>query len=149
MPTPTDEVAIPESLSKLLSKARAQLKEKQSADVKLTMVEVRAIYSLSHQLYKAREARDTFRKQNQSLRKDLEKLGREARDQDLIRNRSIVALLIEVDRILTGEETSPQAAIDAHARLQTHIQRARESDRKRTARRRERPVIEPPDCEDP
>lgn len=135
------DTPLPAALRDLLAKARAKLKAGEAAKVTLTMSEVRAIYALSTQLHAARESRDKLRKELQSERKAVVKLSREARDRDLVQNRAVVALLIDVERLLRGEETSPDAQASAFDRLQRYIKRARNTDAKRAARRRDKPYF--------
>lgn len=133
---------MPQALRELLARARADLKTKQAAKVTLTMTEVRAIYALSTQLHAAREARDTHKRAVQKVRKELVEAQKAARDQDLLNNRAVVALLIEVQRVLNGEETSDAAVVAIGERLGRYIKRARDASRKSAARRQQRPTID-------
>jgi hypothetical protein len=135
--------ALPEALRLMLSKVRADLKSKSSATVKLTMAEVRGIYALSSKLHAAQVARDDAKKDLRALRRENEKLQRQLVTEDLLRNGAVVALLISIERIVSGEETSPSAIAAARAHLQKYIERARGADKKRAARRRARPNINP------
>lgn len=121
---------LPDSLKALLAKARSKLKAGEAARVELTMAEVRAVYSMSTKLHAAQEARDQLKRDNSALRKELAKAQKDARDQDLLNNRAVVALLIEVDRIITGETDSERAVRDIHERLQRYIRRAAQRDRR-------------------
>lgn len=138
----TDDVAMPKALRELLARARADLKTKQTAKVTLTMTEVRAIYALSTQLHAAREARDAQKRAVQAVRKDLVAAQKASRDQDLLNNRAVVALLIEVQRILKGAETSEAAVLAVGARLERYIRRSRDAARKSAARQKQRPVLD-------
>jgi predicted phage gp36 major capsid-like protein len=130
----SDKLNIPPVLTDFLRTARKDLKEKGEAPVVMTTPVVRAIYSLSTALNAARDARDRFRTLNTALRKELVSAQRAARDQDLLNNRAVLNLLEDVDRLLTGEETSVAAAHAAHEKLQKYIKRGRGAASKRKSR---------------
>jgi hypothetical protein len=115
---------LPDALKILLAKARAKLKAGEAARVELTMTEVRAVYAMSTKLHAAQEARDKLKHDNAALRKALAQAQKDARDQDLLNNRAVVALLIEVDGVLKGTTDSDRAVHAIHERLQRFIQRA-------------------------
>lgn len=137
MPNPADvELPLPAALRDMLSQARADLKAGRKAVVEVGPSELRGIYALSTAVDDARKSRDKLRKQLQEQNKVLEQTRRAARDQDLLNNRAVVSLLIEVERILSGEVQDDEALRVVHARVAAYVRRSALADRRRQAQRR-------------
>lgn len=130
------ELPLPEALRILLAKARADLKANKRAVVELGPSEIRGIYALSTAVDDARKARDKLRKQYQEQGRQLEQARRDARDQNLLNNRAVVALLVEVERILSGEVQDDDALRTVHARVAGFVRRSALADRRKTAQKR-------------
>jgi hypothetical protein len=129
---------LPEALRTLLSKARADLKAGRVATVEVGPSELRAIYALSTAVHNARMSRDKLRRQFQEQGAALDKARKDARDQDLLNNRAVVSLLIDVEHILSGEIQDEQALRTVHARVRAFVRRSALKDRRRSAQRRQR-----------
>lgn len=133
---PDVELPIPSALRTLLSKARADLKAGRTAVVEVGQSELRAIYALSTAVDEARKARDKLRKQYQEQGKALEQARKDARDQNLLNNRAVVSLLVEVERVLSGEVQDDEALRTVHARVAGFVRRSALADRRKTAQKR-------------
>jgi hypothetical protein len=130
------ELPLPEALRAMLAKARVELKTKKKATIEIGPSEARGIYALSTAVDDARKARDKLRKQLQEQNKLLEQARKEARDQNLLNNRAVVSLLIEVERILSGEVRDDGALRAVHARVAGFVRRSALGDRRKTAQKR-------------
>lgn len=130
------ELPLPEALRVMLAKARVELKTKKKATVEIGPSEARGIYALSTAVDDARKARDKLRKQYQEQGKLLEKARKDARDQNLLNNRAVVALLVDVERILSGEVQDDEALRAVHARVAGYVRRSALADRRKTAQKR-------------
>jgi hypothetical protein len=133
------ELPIPSALRTLLSKARADLKAGRTAVVEVGQSELRGIYALSTAVDEARKARDKLRKQYQEQGKLLEKARKDARDQNLLNNRAVVALLVDVERILSGEIQDDEVLRAVHGRVEGFVRRSALADRRKTAQKRRFP----------
>jgi len=127
---------LPEALRVMLAKARADLKAGRVATIEVGPSELRGIYALSTAVHDARMSRDKLRKQFQEQGKALEKARKDARDQDLLNNRAVVSLLIDVERILSGEVQDDEVLRAVHARVYAFVRRSALKDRRRSAQRR-------------
>lgn len=130
------ELPVPSALRTLLSKARADLKAGRPAVVEVGQPELRGIYALSTAVDEARKARDKLRKQYQEQGKLLEQARKDARDQNLLNNRAVVALLVDVERILSGEVQDDEVLRAVHARVEGFVRRSALADRRKTAQKR-------------
>ena len=130
------ELPVPSALRTLLSKARADLKAGRPAVVEVGQPELRGIYALSTAVDEARKARDKLRKQYQEQGKLLEQARKDARDQNLLNNRAVVALLIDVERLLSGELQDDEVLRAVHARVDGFVRRSALADRRKTAQKR-------------
>ena len=133
------ELPLPEALRVMLAKARADLKAGRTAVVEIGKAEIRGIYALSTAVDNARRSRNKLRKQLQEQNKVLEQTRKDARDQNLLNNRAVVALLVEVDRVLTGEIQDDDALRNIHARVAAFVRRSANADRRKTAQKRRFP----------
>lgn len=133
------ELPLPEALRALLAKARASLKAGKKAVVEVGAAELRGIYALSTAVDNARRSRNKLRKQLQEQNKVLEQARKDARDQNLLNNRAVVALLVEVERILSGEVQDDEALRAVHARVAGFVRRSALADRRKTAQKRRFP----------
>lgn len=133
------ELPLPEALRALLAKARASLKAGKKAVVEVGAAELRGIYALSTAVDNARRSRNKLRKQLQEQNKVLEQARKDARDQNLLNNRAVVSLLVEVERILSGEVQDDEALRAVHARVAGFVRRSALADRRKTAQKRRFP----------
>jgi len=138
--------ALPPALRALLVKVRAGLKEagddgaqdarRAAVPVKMGWAEVRAVYSMHTALGAAREARDTWtQKANRSARK-LEDTVLQTRSDfeqvDLLNNRAVRSLFVDIERILAGDESVTASQIhDTRLRVRALLDRGRKGDHRR------------------
>jgi len=135
----TVELPLPEALRVLLARARASLKAGKKAVVEVGQPELRGIYALSTAVDNARKSRNKLRKQLQEQNKVLEQTRKDARDQNLLNNRAVVSLLVEVERILSGEVQDDVALRNVHTRVAAFVRRSASADRRKTAQKRRFP----------
>jgi hypothetical protein len=102
-----------------------------SVPVPVSWVEVRAIYALSLSLQNARASRDNVKGVLRSKNTDLERARRDIVDHDLLQNRSVVALLVEVQRFFDGADMTEREMYDLKKRVGALVARARKQDRRK------------------
>jgi hypothetical protein len=105
-----------------------------TVNVAVGWAEMRAIYAMHNQLSVARKARNDFKGKVKKVRVLLEQAQGDIHDHDLLNNRAVVSLLVDVERLLSGEEDSQLALHETHKRVKTLIARANKSDRRRRVR---------------
>lgn len=135
----TDEdgsMPLPTALRDLLARARPDLKTQKRAIVTIGDAEVRGVYALSTAVNNARRSRDKLRAELRAQGKLLEEARQAARDQNLLNNRAVVSLLIEVERILSGEVQDETALRAVHGRVAAFVRRSALKDRRKTAQQR-------------
>jgi hypothetical protein len=135
----TDEdgsMPLPTALRDLLARARPDLKTQKRAIVTIGDAEVRGVYALSTAVNNARRSRDKLRAELRAQGKLLEEARQAARDQNLLNNRAVVSLLIEVERILSGEVQDEAALRAVHGRVAAFVRRSAQGDRRKTAQQR-------------
>lgn len=134
-PATTD---LPTALRALLQLVRKSLKDNSDPEaetvVAIGWAEVRGIYALSSALHTARESRDALKRQLAKSHKDLARNRADVVDHDLLQNRAVVALLVDVERVLSGEEASDRAMFATLERVRSLIKRARVQDRRKKTR---------------
>lgn len=133
------ELPLPEALRVLLARARASLKAGKKAVVEVGHPELRGIYALSTAVDNARRSRNKLRKQLQAQNKVLEQTRKDAHDQNLLNNRAVVSLLVDVERILSGEVQDDAVLRAIHARVAAFVRRSALADRRKTAQKRRFP----------
>ena len=131
-----EEMPLPTALREMLVKARAEFKAGDKATVTIGPAEMRGIYALSTAAYNARKSRDKLRAAFRDQNRLLEEARQAARDQNLLNNRAVVSLLIEVERILLGEVQDEMALRAVHGRVAAFVRRSALSDRRKTAQQR-------------
>lgn len=142
---------LPAALRALLIEVRKGLQKKgddgsqggarASVPVKMGWAEVRAIYALHTALGAARTARDAWQKKAAKGARVLEATEAQTRADfeqlDLLNNRAIVSLLVDIERILSGNNDDdghdiPDAQIHATlGRVKDLIKRANKKDKRR------------------
>ncbi len=132
---------LPTALRELLVQVRAGLKKagdtgaaggrRSMVTVKMGWAEVRAVYALYTALERLRSARDAAKKDVQRARNDLERSRDDIADIDMLNNRAIVSLLVDVLHILNGDEESVENIEQTRARVEEVVDRARKMDRRR------------------
>ncbi len=118
----------------MLIEARKGLKTKDRVRVEIGWPEVRAIYALYTAVSAARVARDKNKATSKKLARQLDEAIASTTEVNLMKNRAVVALLVDVERILSGDETSSRAT---HAALKTTrdlLGKSRKTDRRKKVR---------------
>lgn len=136
--------ALPDSLRSFLARVRKKMQATYGPDalsistasvaVKVTWTEVRAIYALSQSLQAARSSRDNVKGLLRANKGDLERVRADIVDHDLLQNRSVVSLLVEVQRFLDGEDMTEREMYALRKRVSGVVDRARRQDRRRSTR---------------
>jgi hypothetical protein len=112
----------------------AQGSAKAVVHVPMGWAEIRAVYSLHTQLGVARTSRDEWKRKCSRIGADLERSRADIQDHDLLNNRAVVSLLVDVERILAGTEDSETAVHETRKRVKKLVARARKTDRRRGTR---------------
>lgn len=143
-----DGASLPSAVRAMLIKARAALKKKgddgsqggarQTVSVSMGWPEIRGIYKMYTSVQSARLARDKAKKTAAKAVRELEEaraaFERDLGNIDLLNDKAVISLLIDVRNILTGESDSPQALYGTKKRIEELIARARKRDRRRGRR---------------
>lgn len=140
----TESDKLPSALRTLLIVAREGLKKlgddgsqgsaKAVVHVPMGWPEIRAVYALHTQLGTARASREEWKRRCARSNSDLERSRADIRDHDLLNNRAVVSLLVDVERILSGAEDSETAVHETRKRVKKLLTRARKTDRRRGTR---------------
>lgn len=116
---------LPPVLAALLAKTRKGLKLHSRVSVEVGAEEVRAVYAMSTAMQKAREARDTQKAKTRKAQLQLAEAQASVADFDLLNRKGVLSLLVDIERLLDGSETSQQAAYYALERVKKYLARSR------------------------
>lgn len=140
---------LPEPLRKVVVKIRAALKKagddgtqgsaRASVKVDLGWAELRAIYRLNAALGAARESRHAWERKasntTQKLNQTVEQTRADFAQLDLLNNRAIVALLVDVERVIQGDEDVTELQVhETLRRVRALINRSNAQDHRRRVR---------------
>ena len=136
-PHPSDP-PMPLAVRALISKVRIRLREKSSTgsagdvttvSVLLGWPEVRGIYAMSTAVAAARASRDEAKAAAKAAESAAARTEARAKDQlahvDLLNNRAIVALFIDIERILSGENVGELGVRSTLQRVRTVVAKTR------------------------
>lgn len=138
---------LPPPLTIMLSRARKKLQAvgddgtlgtpRKTVAVQIGWPEMRAIYNIWTALGAARTARDTWKQKALVSAGRYQAMTHKSRtaiaETNLLNNRAIVALLVDVERILAGEDVSESEMHGTRNRVHAVLERARKRDRRKRA----------------
>ena len=125
------EPAIPSALRELLIRVRAAIKETRSMnpDIRVSVSvgwpELHAVYSLTRNIKAVRVSRDKLKLALRQTHSVLDSRNADSHAFELLSDRAVLRLLVDIERSMSGKETRPELAFQAHSRLKDLIRRAK------------------------